>query len=291
MQISKLQLAFLYTVIACVGVGTPVGHPRYRLEALRSPTSQAKYIRNAMVLLREHTEPEPPKSFSRCHLLALLCWYHQCAGIFDVAWTLSKEANAAARACKLYQPDEWANATPGERFTIKILQIDLAFMSNWLAYSQERDGSSSDLPTPVVVARPSDSFEQARLNHKILCSILACKLSSECRKCGQLSKQELEERALQLDDEILAHIDSFPLLREVPPLLHIDPSNRQAVRLAETVFIFRAGTMYLRSRMMFAFSKHHPLDLFQRTALSSARTTLQMLPLVCVSGERGEAGR
>lgn len=283
MQISKTQLAFLYAVLANVGVASPCSHPRYQLDSIRPAEMQAKHARTALAILNaDSQEPDDAHRFSRCQVLTLLCWYYRSAARYDVAVDYCHEAIQAAHACHLFDLTRWQDATPDERHTVRILQMELPFIYKWLTYSQ--DGRSSfqpNFPEPaVIVVQPEDPVEQARLHHKVHGSVLAYRAALQCQHRKTMPMEVAIQTAMQLDDEILAYTKSNFLVRDVPDAACIDPSNRQSAQLADSVVLSRGGLMLMRYRMMIAFAEQYPLDHFRHTALSSARMVFQMLPLV-----------
>jgi hypothetical protein len=286
MQVTGPEMAFLYAFLATVGVATPVSHSRHKLESIRSPESQAKYLRNAKNMLDDLEDvPESTGSIIRCQTLTLLSWYHQGKAEYNEGWSYIQQAIAAAYQCNLFAIGAWDDAIPAKQLTVKMLQMDISFIFHWSAYSQgslppSRLVAPPSLGAATTTSPPSNPLDQELLCFKAKGSALAYRISLECQRSIHFDAKDLLRLALQLDDKVLHYMDSHSVLRNVPPFLCIDSSNHNAVRLADSVLLFRGNLMRLRYRMMLSFYERSPLDVFQSIALSSARTILQMLSLV-----------
>lgn len=318
MQLSRLQLAFLYTVLACVGSATPAGHPDYDLDFLLSPTIQDKYTQIAINLIKSYegddrhkawddalsqppaspaisqeTRQTPfPNAILRCQLLTMITLLHLNRARYEEAFYFAKQAVTTANTYNLFDTRWWSlypSISASQIDTIKILQMEVAYCFNWTAMVCESGQSGNlfdpKLPEPTIPAITlSDPFERAILRQKVEFSALARRLAftSTQKMVGEeVDPQDYLYEALHLDDELMAMIDSqHPRLRETPRYALIDPNDRPTVRIATMVALVRGGWMHARWRMMQQFFDHHPFDVFQHTAICSARMTLQMLPLV-----------
>ncbi|UZJ55522.1 hypothetical protein CBS101457_004842 [Exobasidium rhododendri] len=286
MQISKLELALLYAVLATIGNGTPARHPSYQLTSVRSSESQATYIQKAMEILQNETSVNDEESsylFTRCQALALVSWYYQSTAQYDVSWDYIQQTITAAHACHLFDLQEWTNATPAKLFTVKILQMDIPYMYNWIIFTRQNLEDchfQPNFPEPSVLIEVADPLERARLQSKVEGSSLARRVSIHSQASKFLPRDILIQVGQELDEEVIRYMESLPLLREVPSFLKIEPTDRGAIKLAESVILFRGGMMLLRFRIMTQLFKDHPVDYFQLVALSSSRLILKLLSLV-----------
>jgi hypothetical protein len=287
MQMTKLQLALLYAVLANVGLSTPAGHPQYSLDALLSSKFQQKCISQALALLDEveRTEYEPPHSFMRCHVLLIITVFQQSAGQYQESWNSCKRAITAAHKCRLFYLQEWANDTPANIKTVKILQAEIFFLFNWMACimgAMDKTAFEPHFPEVVIPSvQSSDALDQALMRQKLQSSTMARKAALQTQHIDHLSSEETLKLAISIDDEILAYLESMHnLLKDTTQYYNIDPNDRSSVFLATTAFLAKSGLMLQRWRLAQSFYERYPLDIYQHIALSSARTTLQMLPVV-----------
>lgn len=289
MQMTKLQLALLYAVLANVGLSTPAGHPQYSLDALLSSQYQQKCILQSLALLDEveKSEFEPLHSLMRCHVLLVISVYRQSAGQYQESWDSCKRAITAAHRCRLFYLQDWENDDPANLKTVKILQGELFFLFNWMACIM---GAFDTVPFepnfPEMVIPPvqsSDALDQALMRQKMLSSTMARKAALQTQHIDHLSSEETLRLAISIDDNILAYLKSqHPFLQDTTQYNNINPNDRDSVFLATAAFLAKSGLMLQRWRLAQSFYERYPLDIYQHIALSSARTTLQMLPVVWV---------
>lgn len=285
MHISRLELAFLFAVLANVGVSSPAGHPKYGLDSFLPPSQQEAYVCHAIKLLDEVEGQEVPTSSLRCHLLLLIAYYLQSACRYEEAWQTCKRAVTAAHNCRLFYLNEWQHVSPTDQYTVTVLQGEVPYLFNWMAYAMESFDTvpfHDNLPSSIALPyEPDDPFDQAFMRQKATSSAFARKASRLIEQSEDYPPKKLLQVAIQLDDEILGY-EKFqhPRLRDASQYFNIPADDRSSVYLATYTFLTKGGLMLQRWRMAQTFYERHPLDIYQHMYLSSARTVLQMLPLV-----------
>jgi hypothetical protein len=294
MQITKLQLAFLYAILANVGISTPAGHPQYSLKGLLSTQVQERYILHAINLFDE-VESEYPdeqaapssESFMRCHLMAIITFYQQNAAQYQQAWYSCKRAIKEAHKCRLFYLQEWQHRSLSTIHTIKILQGEIYFLFNWMAFTV---GSMDSIPfepnfPPIAISpvQSDDILDQAMMRQKMQSCTVARNISktTQSQDFLQMSRNQALQLAIQMDDGITDYCKSqHPLIQDTLQYSNIDTNDRTSVNLATFSLLAKSGSMLQRWRLAQSLYEKHPLDFFQHIALSSARITLQMIPVV-----------
>lgn len=288
MQITTLELAFVFAILANVGISSPAGHPQYNLHSFLSSNQQERFIRHAMKLLDDVEANDfelLPNTSLRCHLLLLIAYYLQGAGRYEEAWQTCKRAVTAAHNCRLFHLHEWQHVSPTEQYTVTVLQGEVPYLFNWMAYTMEIYDTipfHDNLPLSVALPyEPEDPLDQAFMRQKATASTFARKAGRFIEQSKDYTTKELLFLAMQLDDEIMGY-EKFqhPRLRDALQYFQISANDRSSVYLATYTFLTKGGLMLQRWRMAQTFYERHPLDIYQHMYLSSARTVLQMLPLV-----------